>query len=166
LTAWAELKAAHDAERKKEHLATYDQLRAIVVKFNKDTGNENGLEIDVDFDALWNLCGSYTDDLIRYTAYHDAPIPDKARRCAYLCKWIMKFRPLVVIDSNAPDGKEVRTYALMANEIFIQWCVSGILELDWASISDRMQELFLYTLRHRYNSEDTYILFFAQLCNH
>jgi hypothetical protein len=143
----------------------YDLLRKYAIRFDKATEDENGLDLKVDFNALWNLAHSYTDDIKRYQSYHHAPIPARARRAAYLCKWIMKFRPLIVMNPIAVVEEEVQTFLLMANETFALWCASGEMEFDWSNISDELRVVLLYSLRHRYNSEDTYILFFAKLCN-
>lgn len=144
--------------------ATYDLLLDLAERFEKSMDEENGLEIKVDSDALWNLARSYIDDVERYVAYHDTQAPDEARRSAYLCKWLMKFRPIVVMDPLAPPEEEIRTFQLMANEAFALWCVSGVMQFDWNDVTEKIRHLLLYSLRHRYNSEDTYILFFAQLC--
>lgn len=154
-----------EQELEAEHNAAYNQLRDLAAKFNSETREESGLDISIDFGALWNLTRSYVDDVHRYSSYHDAPIPDKARRCAYLCKWLMKFRPLVVLNPSAPRDEEIQTFSLMANEIFTAWCVSALMTLDWSEVSNEIRLLLLYSLRHRFNSEDTYILFFAHLCD-
>lgn len=154
-----EIEAAYEAE--------YTALGQLITKFSEHAADElDGLEIEVDDGALWNLAQSYVDDVNRYTAYHNAPIPDHARRCAYFCKWLMKLRPLVVRNPSAPPGEELESSALMANEIFGAWCASNRMGIEWAEdLSQQMQDLFLYTLRHRLSSEDTYILFFAQICH-
>jgi hypothetical protein len=153
-------------EQEAAYNTAYDLLRTLVREFEADLGDEmEGLEIGVDFPALWNLSRSYVDDLHRYAAYHNAPIPDHVRRCAYLCKWLMKFRPLLVRNPTAPKEEEIETFALMANEIFTARCTSNLMAVDWSELSPELMELFLYTLRHRSNSEDTFILFFAHLCH-
>lgn len=143
----------------------YSLLREFAIKFEKGMGDENGSTILIDYDALWNLSRSYVDDVGRYAAYHETEVPDQARRCAYMVKWLMKFRPIVVMDIKDRKKEEIRTVALMANELFALMCVSGMMEFDWNDISERMRTILLYSLRHRYNSEDTYILFFAQIHN-
>jgi len=154
-----------EEDRKAAYNAAYNELRRFTTQFSQFVSDEEGgLELGVDRDALLNLSRSYIDDLRRYTTYHNAPIPDHARRCAYLCKWIMKFRPLVVRNPIAPTDREFESFAIMVNEIFATWCVSILMMVEWDEISINIRELFLYSLRHRSNSEDTYILFFAQLC--
>lgn len=144
----------------------YHEIRQYAVEFQKAMSDENGLEIRIDTDALHNLAQSYADDVNRYSAYHHTVMPDRARRGAYLCKWLMKYRPLVVFNPGANPDEEVRTFSLMANEVFAMFCSSGLLEIDWATdVTNMIRQIMLYTLRHRNNSEDTYILFFAQLCN-
>lgn len=155
-----------EEEREAEYKAAYNELRRFVRQFSEDTADENdGLELGVDFSALWNLSRSYVDDLNRYAAYHNAPIPDHARRCAFLCKWLMKFRPLVVRNPAAAPGEDIETFGLMANEVFATWCAASLMEINWSELSETIRIIFLYSLRHRSNSEDTYILFFAQLCH-
>lgn len=143
----------------------YSLLREFAMKFEKGMSEECGSTILIDYDGLWNLSRSYADDVGRYSAYHDTQVPDQARRCAYMCKWLMKFRPIVVMEVGDPGNEEVRTCELMANELFALVCVSGMMEFDWSSVSPRIRTILLYSLRHRYNSEDTYILFFAQIHN-
>ena len=153
------------SERAREIEAAYDLVRAFSVQFEQGMKDENGLEIYADKDGFWNLATSFVDDLRRYREYHETEMPDRARRAAYLAKWIMKFRPITAFESSADKRKEVRTFELMANEVFAMMCMSGVMMFDWDNISDRMRVILLYSLRHRFNSEDTYILFLAQLCD-
>ena len=143
----------------------YSLLRELAIKFERGMANECGSTILIDYDAIWNLSRSYADDVGRYSAYHDTLLPDRPRRCAYMCKWLMKFRPIVVMERGQPGSEEIRTCELMANELFALACVSGMMAFDWSGVSDRIRTILLYSLRHRYNSEDTYILFFAQIHN-
>lgn len=155
-----------EAEIEAEFEAAYGLLRGYLIQFKRGMGDELGHALEVDTDALWNLSRSYADDIHRYKAYHGTEVPDEARRSAYLCKWIMKYRPLVVSNPMATEDKEIRTCALMTNELFAMLCASGIMQINWTdAISDKVRVILMYSLRHRLNSEDTYILFFAQICN-
>jgi hypothetical protein len=143
----------------------YGLIREFAICFERGMGDENGSTILIDYDALRNIARSYVDDVHRYATYHETQVPDRARRSAYLCKWLMKFRPIVVTEVNGNGSEEIRTVSLMANELFALACVSGLMEFDWNGVSDRVRQILLYALRHRNNSEDTYILFFAQINN-
>lgn len=151
------------AETNPAVIAAYNLVRDFSIRFEVDMMQENGLDIRVDYGALFNLAMSYVDDITRYKAYHDTEVPDRARRSAYLCKWLMKFRPIVVLNPEAIKTEEINTFRLLANEIFAMYCISGLMEIDWSDLSDKIRIITLYSLRHRYNSEDTYILFFALL---
>jgi len=154
-----------EALRKAAVDEAYDLLRDCVVSYAREMETENALEILVDFAALWNAANSFVDDVARYQNYHKAPVPARARKAAYLCKWIMKFRPLIVRDGDKSRTEEVQTFALMANELFAMYASGGVMLFDWKELTQKICVVLLYSLRHRYNSEDTYILFFAQLCN-
>lgn len=151
---------------RQEQRAAYAWLSNRLKEYDKLLAPKgSGVEVLVDHDALWGLCRSYVDDIFRYRSYHDAPVPDPARKAAYLCKWLLKLRPVVVQNPSAAADQTYETFALMANEVFALWCVSGMLLVDiQTDIHVSVRELLLYTFRHRSSGEDTFILFFAQLC--
>lgn len=145
--------------------ACYNELVAFFGAFAADFEVFTGLTLRLDDSGTYNLAQSYVYDLGRYTQFHEIEVPDRARRAAYICKWIMRFHPILVPYDVTELEERHGKFAMVANELFAIYVVSGLLKIELeASLSPRMFNMTLYSLRYRASSEDTFILFFAQLC--
>lgn len=142
----------------------YDEIDNLFGAFASDFKDSCGIEVDIDSDLILNVCESFAYDIVRYTAFHENVIPDRARRAAYLCKWLMRFRPTFVTSSLSNLPHRERQLGLLANELFCMYASSGLLRINLeTTITDRLFNTLLYSLRYRAHSEDAFILFFAYL---
>jgi hypothetical protein len=154
-----------DQEHNQKVGVAYDELNLLFDAFAQDFHSATGIRVDVEPRHLLNICESYVYDIYRYISFHELEIPDRARRAAYLCKWLMRFRPVFLISDVSKLSDEARTFALLANELFSMYAISGFLRLDLeAHLSARLFNIVLYSLRYRAHSEDAFILFFASVC--
>lgn len=143
----------------------YDELDRHFEAFSEDFESSLGLKFDIDAAELANVAQSYVYDLERYVKFHEVEIPDRARRGAYICKWLMRLRP--VRHSIQLDGLQdsLATMAVLCNELFSLYVLSATLKIDLeVSLSPRMGTILLYSMRYRATSEDTFILLLAKLC--
>lgn len=142
----------------------YDQLVDYFSDFAEELRETSRVPCDLDYGVLTNVCESYAFDLSRYSKFHELNAPDRARRAAYICKWIIRLRPVYLIHDQLPDDKESKKFALMVNELFCLYVASGILGVDIEeSATNRFVEILLYSLRYRLSSEDSLILLFSRM---
>lgn len=147
--------------------SVFDELRQYLADFEEEmTARKINVDFHIDVYALFNACGSYVQDLYRYCEYHNIQVPDRARRAAYICKWMMRFRPLIAMEPAGETTDTDRDIALMINESFCAY-LSGIrLDIKWdTDVSAKVFGILLYSFRYRSYMEDPFILLFAHLCH-
>jgi hypothetical protein len=143
----------------------YDEIENYFIGFAEEMRGSSGVAIDLDRGAFVNVCESYIYDLFRYSQFHEIEIPDRARRAAYACKWIMRFRPVFVLSTSISLDQRQRQLALIATELFAMWVASAIMNYDLEQMTTpRMFNILMYTLRYRSQTEDAFILLFAHYC--
>jgi hypothetical protein len=122
------------------------------------------LDLELDPSQLANIAQSYVYDLGRYVKFHEVQIPDRARRGAYICKWVIKLKPIhhrMAIETLSPEQGEM---LLLANELYAMYVLSATIKIDLEKkLAARMGNILLYSLRYRAASEDSFILFLAHL---
>lgn len=143
----------------------YDKLAAYFGDFADDLRDTAGIVVDLTYHDLMNAAESLAFDLNRYKLFHEIDIPDRARSAAYICKWIMRFRPVALIQKLEELPKEKKQPALLINELYCLYVISGVLGIDFeGETTDRFSGIVLYSLRYRAHSEDTFILLLAKMC--
>ena len=141
----------------------YDELVDIFNLFAQWFKACVGSNIALEPPILMNVVQSYSYDLDRYRKFHEIEMSDTVRRAAYLAKWMMRFRPVRVLEYSSSEV--ARQSELTADELFTMFVVSVYLQVDLEEVlSNRLMNIFIYSLRYRSHSEDTFILFFAHLC--
>jgi len=143
----------------------YEELGGHFSEFSDEFESLFGQRLQINAAQLGNVAQSYVFDLGRYVKFHELEIPDRARRGAYVCKWLMKLRPIYFDATITHLPEEIASMLLLANELFAMYVTSAITRVDLEkSLSERMGNILLYSLRYRSSSEDSFILFLAQLC--
>jgi len=144
--------------------AIYNRLDRLFADFAEPYKGELSLEIGIDPIELGNVARSYAYDIHRYKDFHEIKIPDRARRGAYLCKWLMRLRPVVYSADVEQLSTERATMLLLVNELFAMYAISALMKIDFEqTLSTEMGNILLYSLRYRASSEDSFILFLAFL---
>jgi len=144
--------------------AIYQELDGFFDHFSDEFASAVGLKPIADHSAFWNIGQSQVYDLNRYAHFHELQIPDRARRAAYLVKWIQRLRPVRVEADITALPEERGKFALLVNEQFALYVASGILRIDLEqAFSAKMLNMILYTMRYRSPSEDSFLLFFVYL---
>lgn len=143
----------------------YNEVADIFDVFAEELNTATGLVVDINYPDLMNVAESFAYDLARYRSFHEIKVPDRARRAAYMAKWIMRFRPVYLVGEVHELNESQKTRALILNEDFALYIASAFLDVDIeAELTDRMASILLYSFRYRSHSEDTFILYFAALC--
>ncbi len=146
--------------------AVYEELGGFFAQFSNDFDSAVGLKPRENDALFWNIAQSQVYDLNRYAHFHELDIPDRARRAAYLVKWIMRFRPIRVDADITSLPEEKGKFALLVNEQFALYVASGILQIDLEQrFSAKMLNMVLYTMRYPSASEDSFLLFFVFLAS-
>lgn len=94
---------------------------------------------------LRNAVESYFCDLQHSKDFHDIELADRHKVAAFTIKWIVKSRPIQLIETASPNSR----YILLVNEIFA--LMAGLIHLsaDIPKISSPMFRSLLYTLHNR-----------------
>jgi hypothetical protein len=76
----------------------------------------------------------------------------------------MKLRPIHYTTQLSLVPKETGQMLILANELFAIYVLSGTMKIDFENtLSDKIMNTLLYSLRYRASSEDSLILFLAHL---
>lgn len=107
----------------------------------------------------------FAKDLDRLCSFHNIDIPDQHKQVAHLIYWIVKIKPIHIIDGN---GNFDRPSVPFINEIFAYYIGLTRLGLDVISISNVFLKNFLYMLHFREIKPEPLYLFLYTLekaCN-
>ena len=109
---------------------------------------------------LWHTITCFAKDLDRLCSFHCIDIQDKHKQVAHLIYWIVKIKPIHIIDGK---GNFDRLSVPFINEIFA--CYIGLtrLGIDVMSISNIFLKNFLYMLNFREIKPEPLYLFLYTL---
>jgi len=83
-------------------------------------------------------------DLLRIKAFHKIINPDSHKQAAYTIKWLIKLRPIQII-----NGTIITEPILLANEFFAIGAGLNHLNIDMNEMSDKYLLNLVYTLHYR-----------------
>jgi hypothetical protein len=151
-------------ERFLEHWTLAEQFGCVFLE-------SNGVPPDlfeVDTRRLKFAVESAYQDIARYKDYHQEDpansLLDCTKRCAYLVKWIVRFKPIVV--KNVQFENEDLDYVELINEAFVMFLfdlhLSDEVQRDVGLTEPKIQH-FAYDLLYRQISVDGWIAIFQLL---
>lgn len=120
----------------------------------------------VDTRKLKFAIDSAYQDIARYKDYHqknpEEDLLDCTKRCAFLVKWILKFKPIVLIDANITDDDV--DYIELVNEAFCLYLfeihLSSEISFDIMISEDKVRHL-AYDMMYRNITVDGWISIFT-----
>jgi hypothetical protein len=90
------------------------------------------------------------------TEFHRLRVPDDPKKAAYMVKWILKQRPIMVPELRTKPQATI-------NEIFALRIGLLILKVRISDIPLETIKLAIYTFRYRNYDQDSFLLFFDYL---
>jgi hypothetical protein len=130
-------------QRYSEH---YAHIKIFLEAWHK---RDCGPEMVVNENALFLTIKSAYDDIYRYKLYHlDAdkhPRSNGVKRAAFLCKWIIKFKPIEYADNARADSLHDIS-GLIINADFSQWMARVHISADKGGSHFQFSNRYLFEL--------------------
>lgn len=167
-----ELRLFTKSQLEERYLDLYQAASRHCDRYNREAGD--GIAISFDEATLLRVVWSAYDDIARYKLYHLADgLDDKSdavKRAAYLAKWIVRLRPIVIAGPKGGLSPEAMksSDSMLANEHFALRMGLNVLLAEGVpdfELTDEAHFHLLYDFGYRELSGDALVATFQQLAH-
>ncbi|MBF0620965.1 MAG: hypothetical protein HQL54_03480 [Magnetococcales bacterium] len=130
-------------------------------KYNAFAEKHKWKKTELNGQILANCVYSYYLEVQRHKEFHGIDNADGIKKAAYLTKWLLKTRPIQVLNDNTRS--ETAKYPLLANEGFALSVALTFLDIKWNAVPNEVITRLLYDFHYRPVVAETLITKFLLL---